>query len=140
MLLWVAVGSGWWWADSAAIRHFVAPVVALQPATEAATASPLPPGHSLTQRVVMVILSGVGASSLNDPANPFAFETLRHLAAEGAWGISNSVVPSGDLPTWTALLTGAPPAISGVTSEQSNIPIGDSLLRKATSPLIIGSQ
>ncbi len=103
-------------------------------------APPLPPGHPLAQRVVMVVLSGVGASSLNDPANPFAFGTLRRLAAEGAWGISDSVVPSGDLPTWTALLTGAPPRISGVASEQGNTSGGDSLLRKASSRLVIGSQ
>ncbi len=139
MLLWVVVGAGWWWADTTAIKHLVAPVTAVHPNTAAAP-PPLYPGHPLAQRVVLVMLSGVGASSLNDPANPFAFGTLRRLAAEGAWGISDSVVPSGDLPTWTALLSGASPRSSGVASEQGKASLGDSLLSKVNSRLVIGSQ
>lgn len=94
-----------------ATAALVAPPVAARPATSAAPRRP-----ALTDRVVLVILSGVGADTLNDPANPFAFRTLRRLAAEGAWGLSRTVVPAGDAPTWLALISGATPAQSGAVT------------------------
>ena len=138
LVLWVVLGGGWCWAGATASQQFVsARAVNSTERTCGRRSAPAP--TRLAKRVVVVVLSGVGASSLNDPANPFAFPTLRRLAAEGAWGISEAVVPSGDRPTWTALLTGAPPSISGVVSEQSNRTL-DNLIPVVNMPFIIGSQ
>lgn len=119
-LLWALVGGGYGWATYAVSNSFAAYRSPLPLAVLAASRLPTAmPGIPQTERVVLVILSGVGVHTLNDPLNPFAFRTLRRLVGEGAWGISTAVVPSGDAPTWAALFSGASPPVSGVVLDEA---------------------
>ena len=87
---------------------------------------PLSPGLSgtaITERVVLVVLSGVGTSALEQGGDPWRFVQLRRRAAEGAHGVIRAVQPSGDAPTWATLLTGAEPAITGIVDAEEVAPL-----------------
>lgn len=71
----------------------------------------------LVERVILVVISGIGLDDLGARDDPWRLLNLRRRAAEGAFGSARAVAPSGDLPTWAALLTGAGPAVSGVVDE-----------------------
>lgn len=80
-------------------------------------------GAALTERVVLVVLSGVGAVDLAAPGAPWRFVQLRRRAGEGAYGTALAVQPSGDAPAWAALLTGLDPSITGIVDEQKVGPL-----------------
>src|SRR3954454_6372686 len=74
---------------------------------------PSAPGKPRVPRVILVVLSGVSTADLAAPGDPWRFVQFRRRAAEGAFATAHAVQPTGDAPTWAALLTGAPPALSG---------------------------
>jgi|GEM_PF-6930222 len=76
-----------------------------------------------TDRVVLVVLNGVSNAEVAAPNQPWRFLQLRRRAAEGAFGTAKAVLPSGDAPTWAALLTGTGPARTGVVESQEVDPI-----------------
>jgi hypothetical protein len=80
-------------------------------------------GHPLADRVVVVVLSGVGNADLDAPGEPWRFLQLRRRAGEGAYGTAQAVQPSGDAPTWAALLSGAGPAVSGIVDRRVSRPL-----------------
>jgi hypothetical protein len=73
-----------------------------------------PSGTALTERVVVVVLSGVSSQDLAGAGDPWRFVQLRRLAAEGAYGGVRAVLPSADAPAWAALISGAGPERSGI--------------------------
>ena len=76
-----------------------------------------PPAEPLTERVVLVILSGVSNHDLDALGDPWRFVQLRRRAAEGAYGMVEGTQPSGDAPTWATLISGADPSATGVVDE-----------------------
>lgn len=135
--LWFVVGLGWQALLNVVVRRATTPSAVAVPGA----GLPLGPQHS--ERVVVVVLSGVGSGALHDPANPWAFRTLRRLAAEGAWGVADVALPSGDGPTWAALLSGAAPRHSGIVNDQQGATPPDHLFRQAERrglrAIIVGS-
>lgn len=81
------------------------------------------PGDPLTERVVLVVLSGMSTANLDAPGDPWRFVQLRRLAGEGAYGMARAVQPSGDAPTWAALLSGADPEVSGIVNMEEARPL-----------------
>jgi len=90
----------------------------------------LEPGSStepLTARVVVVVIEGLR----QDVAA--TLPTLRALGAQGVSLTARASQPSLALPAWTELLTGAPPDVSGVTTDRRTAPAPvDSVLREVT--------
>ncbi|HZB96877.1 MAG TPA: hypothetical protein VE268_13045, partial [Herpetosiphonaceae bacterium] len=80
-------------------------------------------GQRLADRVVVVVLSGVSNADLDAPGDPWRFVQLRRRAGEGAYGTAQAVQPSGDAPTWAALISGAGAAVSGVVDRSSSRPL-----------------
>ncbi|GAC1555455.1 MAG: hypothetical protein NVS2B7_31260 [Herpetosiphon sp.] len=136
-LLWVPIGIGWGWATFVAAGQLTHP-----PAVQMQAAAPVKPsaiGVPLSRRVVLIVLSGVGAADLNDPANPWAFSTLRRLAAEGRSGISSTVQPSGDVPTMVALMTGSTPPRTGIIFDDQVPHDRPAALTSSTTSLLIAT-
>ena len=70
----------------------------------------LPGGEALSQRVVLIVLDGIRADVV--PRMDF----LKTLAGRGSSGILTTVQPSLSLPARASMVTGARPAIHGVTT------------------------
>ena len=70
----------------------------------------LPGGDALSRRVVLIVLDGIRADVV--PRMDF----LKSLAAHGSSGITKAVQPSLSLPARASMVTGARPAIHGVTT------------------------
>lgn len=71
-------------------------------------------------RIVVVSIDGMMAATYNDPdAHGLKVPTLRRIVAEGvsASGVE-SVFPSVTYPAHTTLVTGAPPAVHGITTNR----------------------
>ncbi len=76
--------------------------------TPAQSSTSTPPETApIASRVVLVVVSGLRS----DVAS--AMPTLQRLSEQGAVATSMAVGPTYTQPTWTALLTGAPPDITG---------------------------
>lgn len=76
-------------------------------------ASSIQPGagtERLTSRLVLVIIDGLGFSGVDE------MPTLKDIGSRGAAFSLVVSEPSLSYPGWTTLLTGAPPEISGVTT------------------------
>ncbi len=91
-------------------------------ATGSRPASSGPAAVAITERVVLVVLSGVGNAVLEEGGDPWRFVQLRRLAGEGAYGTIRAIQPSGDAPTWAALLSGADPAATGIVDVEEADP------------------
>lgn len=103
------------------------------------------PGTALAERVVLVVLRGVSSTDLSAPRDPWRFVQLRRRAGEGAYGIARAVLPSGDAPTWAALISGAPPEISGIVDAQEPGPLAvptlfDSLAARGQRSAVVASR
>ena len=81
------------------------------------------PGVPLTEHVVLVVVSGIANAQLSATEDPWWFLQIRRQAGEGAYGTTRAVQPSGDAPTWVALLSGAGPARSGVIDAREPGPL-----------------
>lgn len=68
------------------------------------------PTRRLAGQVVLVVVDGLRSDTARDLPN------MRRLGEEGSLLVARTSEPSLSLPGWTALTTGAPPAISGVTT------------------------
>ncbi len=64
----------------------------------------------LVDRVVLVVVDGLRLDEAQD------LSTFRSLGEQGSFVVSRTSQPSLSLPGWTALTTGAPPEVSGVTT------------------------
>lgn len=71
---------------------------------------PVPETPRLADRVLLIIVDGLREDVARD------LPTFRELGEEGSFLVAHSVQPSLSYPGWTALATGAPPEISGVTT------------------------
>ncbi len=83
-------------------------------------AFPTAPGAATTplaERLVLIIVDGLGFSCVDD------MPTLKDIAARGAAFSLSVDLPSLSHPAWTTLLSGAPPEVSGVTTNESNGPV-----------------
>ncbi len=87
-----------------------------------AVAAPDLPGPRLAERVVVVVLSGVSNVDFDAAGDPWRFLQVRRRAAEGAYGSARAALPSGDAPTWAALLSGADATHSGVVDRRASLP------------------
>ncbi|HZG68295.1 MAG TPA: hypothetical protein VEZ12_16245, partial [Herpetosiphonaceae bacterium] len=76
-----------------------------------------------TQRVVLVVVSHLATDTMSDRSDPWRLVELRRRGAEGARGTARAVQPSGDAPTWAALLSGAGPQQSGIVDDAAGGPL-----------------
>jgi hypothetical protein len=80
------------------------------PAPAAVPLEPGPPGPALSQRVVIIVIDGLRMDAFQRMS---LLERYRRRAS--LWRVWTSE-PSLSFPGWTAILSGAPPEISGVTT------------------------
>lgn len=78
---------------------------------------PAPETPRLTERVVLVIVDGLREDVARD------LPAVRELGAEGSFLVAHAAEPSLSYPGWTLLATGAPPEISGVTTNWYEGPV-----------------
>lgn len=71
----------------------------------------------LTRRLVLVIVDGLGLGAVDD------MPVLKDIGSRGVAFSLQVNQPSFSYPGWTTLLTGAPPEISGVTTNAFNGPV-----------------
>lgn len=107
-------------------------LIALRPALDVLTLyQPPGPARPLSgsardahsERVVLVVVNRLANHDLSEHSEPWRFAELRRRAAEGARGTARAVQPSGDAPTWVALLSGAGPDQSGIVDDTERHPL-----------------
>ncbi|MDQ5852733.1 MAG: hypothetical protein M3380_11825, partial [Chloroflexota bacterium] len=91
------------------------------PETGRTIAAPIRNPHA--ERVVLVVVSHLATDTMSDRGDPWRLVELRRRAAEGARGTVRAVQPSGDAPTWAALLSGAGPQQSGIVDDAAGGPL-----------------
>ena len=88
--------------------------------------SPGEPTPPLTERVLLVIVDGLRADTAAE------LPTYRSVGASGVRTTARTTQPSLSLPGWTLITSGAPPMISGITSNFYEDPVRvDSLFAEA---------
>ncbi|HEV8339364.1 MAG TPA: alkaline phosphatase family protein [bacterium] len=105
VLLLVVVGVGAQWLARVSFSSIVS-----YPAPVAVTLEPGAPGPALSRRVVMVVIDGLRMDAFQRMG---LLERYRRRAS--LWRVWVDE-PSLSFPGWTAILSGAPPEISGVTT------------------------
>jgi hypothetical protein len=74
-------------------------------------------GEQLTPRLVLVIVDGMGVAAIEEMPG------LQALRGYGADVVAVTPQPSLSYPTWTTILSGAPPQVSGVTTNWYEGPV-----------------
>lgn len=92
------------------VVDFKSPYVSPRVPAELASTEPTP-APALARRVVMIIIDG-----LREDVSRSSMPALNALRAKGSDLTLTAPQPSLSFPNWTTLLTGAPPSISGVTT------------------------